>query len=262
MCDMCSQSDAPYTPNTAMVPAAPDTSIRVERPTLHEFNADASVKTVCLKSDGSVISFASMGRSMSAIPVLTDITCGLEQPPELDAGQSHSCENREEGKLYTGDLLDAPVSSEASTMVCTSSSTPSPSHEPAIIASHSTFNAGALPAAAITLPSEPSESCYSVVPSTHGCSSLVLGASAMSCKGPGTQNLVCDLTLEAWCAAMDLGETILARLQEERFKRPEHLLHMGKDDLAGIVEGLRLGEKANFYDAVNKLSQAHVGGSA
>jgi hypothetical protein len=52
---------------------------------------------------------------------------------------------------------------------------------------------------------------------------------------------------------MQLGEELLARLQKECFQCPTHLLFLDRDELSHLVSGLRLGERGNFYHAVQVL---------
>lgn len=63
------------------------------------------------------------------------------------------------------------------------------------------------------------------------------------------------LSLEDWCRSVGLSDEVLRRLQEERFRCPTHLVHLSKDDLEEVVEGLRLGEKAHFFHAVHQLKE-------
>lgn len=59
--------------------------------------------------------------------------------------------------------------------------------------------------------------------------------------------------LESWCKSMDLPDVVLARLQEEQFQHPAHLVHLNRSELARIVAGLKLGVQANFYHSVHLL---------
>lgn len=68
--------------------------------------------------------------------------------------------------------------------------------------------------------------------------------------------------MASWCRSKGLGDSVLQRLQDERFLSPEHLVHLDKKDLDQLVDGLRLGEKAGFFHAVHELRQVRKAAEA
>jgi hypothetical protein len=70
-----------------------------------------------------------------------------------------------------------------------------------------------------------------------------------------------DLDIDRWCTAWELGDEVRRALYDQNFVSPSHIIHLGKEDLEILVKGLRLGEKAAFYHAVNQLRPRNEGAS-
>eukprot|EP00416_Gambierdiscus_australes_P024941 CAMPEP_0171080374 /NCGR_PEP_ID=MMETSP0766_2-20121228/15828_1 /TAXON_ID=439317 /ORGANISM="Gambierdiscus australes, Strain CAWD 149" /LENGTH=245 /DNA_ID=CAMNT_0011537609 /DNA_START=16 /DNA_END=753 /DNA_ORIENTATION=+ len=87
---------------------------------------------------------------------------------------------------------------------------------------------------------------------TNASSSTTMGSPS---TGPSDSEVVADRvqSLESWCSTNGLSEVVLQRLRDERFQCPAHLVHLDKEDMRELTDGLRLGEKCSFFSAVSRL---------
>lgn len=86
---------------------------------------------------------------------------------------------------------------------------------------------------------------------TTASSSTTTGRSESEATAEGS-----TASLETWCRTMGLSEAVLQRLRDERFQCPEHLVHLDREDMKELTEGLRLGDKCSFFNAVTLLKES------